>query len=405
MKYLCLYFQVHQPNRIRNIPFFQVTNQIPVFADNLNKVILKKVINNCYQPANNLLLSLIRKYPAFKISYSISGCALDQFEKYSPAMIKSFIRLTKTGNVCFLSETNNHSLAFIRDKDLFIQQIKAHQQKMQHIFGVQPEVFRNTELIYYDQIGTWVNELGYKGILMEGAFKVLKDRSPNQLYHHPQNSRFKLLLKNYKLSDHVAFRFSNHQWSRWPLTAEKFCHMIDTLPEEDQLINIFMDYETFGEHQKSSSGIFNFLSMLPKCVFNRKDITFVTPIEAIETIKSIDEINVKVPVSWADEERDLSPWLGNYLQKEAFDFLYDLKEKVEKVNQKELNYIWEYLQTSDHFYYMSTKKAPSYNIHQYFSPFGSPHEAFINFMNTVTNLDQRLDANLKGELQDNNRMN
>ena len=396
MKNVCLYFQVHQPFRLRQMSFFDITNDVPYFDEDLNKKIFTKVATNCYQPANQLLLGLLKKYPTFKITFSISGIVLDQIKKYTPHLIESFRTLLATGSVELLSETNSHSLAFVKSKNYFAAQVHAHEKKMQEVFAYRPKVFRNTELIYSNKIGAWVKSLGYSAMLTEGADKVLKGRSPNQLYHYPEARKFKLLLRNYKLSDDIAFRFSNQSWSGWPLTAEKFAGWIQGLPATENLINLFMDYETFGEHQWKSTGIFNFLEELPVCILRNKDGNFITPSEAVENLESKDIFQTITPISWADEQRDLSAWLGNHMQLEAFEFLYSLAEKVNKIDDFRISQIWNYLQTSDHFYYMSTKMLNDGTVHAYFSPYDSPHQAFTNYMNTLNNFEHQLDEILKG---------
>ena len=397
MRNICLYFQVHQPFRLRQMSFFDVTGDVPYFDENLNKSVLIKVAENCYQPANKLLLSLLRKYPDFKLTFSISGIALDQFQKYTPHLIEDFRKLLDTGSVEFLAETNSHSLASIKSQDHFVNDIQAHEKKMQEIFGYQPKIFRNTELIYSDQIGSWVKALGYKAMLAEGADKVLNGRSPNRLYHYPEARRFKLLLRNYRLSDDIAFRFSNQSWSEWPINAEKFAGWIESLPPNENIVNLFMDYETFGEHQWKDTGIFNFLEELPACILKNQKTRFVTPSEAIRRLRPKDVFRSIIPISWADEQRDLSAWLGNHMQLEAFDFLYSLVEKVNDLGDPTISQTWDYLQASDHFYYMSTKLSEDGTVHAYFSPYNSPHQAFTNYMNTLTNFEHRLDKMLKGQ--------
>lgn len=395
MKNICLYFQVHQPFRLKQMSFFDITSDVSYFDEDLNKKILTKVATNCYQPANQLLLNLLGEYSDFKITFCISGIMLDQLKKYAPQLIESFQQLLATGSVEFLSETNSHSLAFIKSKDLFTEQVRAHRKKMMETFNYKPRVFRNTELIYSHKIGGWIKSLGYKAMLTEGADKVLKGRSPNKLYHYPEARKFKLLLRNYRLSDDIAFRFSNRSWSGWPLTAEKFAGWIKKMPGSENLINLFMDYETLGEHQWKSTGIFKFIEALPAHFLKNQEGYFVTPSEAIGKLRAKAIFRTMAPISWADEQRDLSAWLGNHMQLEAFDFLYSLAEKVNKIDDHEISLTWDYLQASDHFYYMSTKMLNDGTVHAYFSPYKSPHQAFTNYMNTLTNFEYRLDAMLK----------
>ena len=395
MKHICLYFQVHQPFRLRQISFFNITNKVPYFDEALNKKILLKIAKNCYQPTNALFLDLLRQYPSLKLAFSISGTAIDQFKKYAPQVIESFQALLATGCVELLSETDSHALSCVKGREFFINEVIAHRQKVQEVFGHEPKIFRNTELIYSNKVGSWVKELGYQAILTEGADKVLNGRSPNHLYHHPTETKLKILLKNYRLSDDIAFRFSDRTWADWPLTAEKFSGWIHQLPESEEIINLFMDYETFGEHQWKSTGIFDFLKNLPGSILKNKNHVFVTPSEALAKLKSQNSFSANTPISWADEERDLSAWLGNNMQREAFDFLYALAKKVKKVNDVEISRIWDYLQTSDHFYYMSTKTLNDGAVHAHFSPYNSPHQAFTNYMHVLMNFEYQLDKLLR----------
>ena len=396
MKHICLYFQVHQPFRLKQMSFFDITSKVAYFDEELNKKIFDKVAAKCYEPANKLLLDLLKKYPEFKVTFSISGTMLDQFKRYAPHLIESFQKLVATGAVELLAETDSHSLAFVKSKDDFIGQVHAHEKKMLDTFAFRPKIFRNTELAYSNKIGNWIQSLGYKGILTEGADKVLNGRSPNRLYHYPEARKFKILLRNYRLSDDIAFRFSNSSWSGWPLTADKFAGWIKKLPANEKLINIFMDYETLGEHQWKTTGIFDFMQELPAQILKNNDSIFVTPSEALRKLRSKEIFSSITPISWADEQRDLSAWLGNHMQLEAFDFLYSLAGKVKKTTDHEIIQAWDYLQASDHFYYMSTKMSNDGTVHAYFSPYNSPHEAFTNYMNTLTNFEYRLDALLKG---------
>lgn len=396
MKNICFYFQVHQPFRLRKYHFFDIGNRHDYFDEHANENILKKVANNCYFPANALMLDLIRKYNGkFKIAYSISGTALDQFEMYLPELIDSFKALADTGCVEFLAETYSHSLSVLKSRDEFTRQVKAHSDKIFRLFGQTPVVFRNTELIYADAIGDLVAAMGYQGILAEGADRILGSRSPNYLYHHPNNAALRLLLKNYKLSDDIAFRFSDRNWGEWPLTTEKYVHWLNSISEGEDTINLFMDYETFGEHQWRDTGIFEFMYHLPEKVINGSEYRFVTPSENIKQNDPVAPISMPTPVSWADQERDLSAWLGNEIQDDAFDSLYQLEEKVKKCNDAAISRDWLYLQTSDHFYYMCTKYFADGDVHKYFNPYDSPYDAFINFMNVLTDFTMRVDKRVK----------
>ena len=351
-----------------------------------------KVAEKCYLPANKVLLDLIREHSKrFKVSFSISGTALDQFEMYAPEVLESFQRLAKTGCVEFLSETYSHSLSSLISPEEFKCQVKDHARKIEHLFGQTPSVFRNTELIYSDKIGSMVNEMVYKAMLTEGANHILGWQSPNFLYCSAANPKLKLLLKNFRLSDDIAFRFSQ---SGWNLTAEKFVNWLNAVPSGEEIINLFMDYETFGEHQWKETGIFEFLRSLPHHVFSSSGFDFVTPSEAIDKLQPVAQLSMPDPVSWADEERNLSAWLGNDIQDDAFESLYRLEKKVKKSNDIQLLRDWKYLQTSDHFYYMCTKFFADGDVHKYFNPYNSPYEAFINYMNVLSDFEKRINESI-----------
>lgn len=391
MKSICFYFQVHQPFRLRNYRFFDIGRNHSYFDDIQNAWICRRVADKCYLPTNKLMLDLIKQHNgAFKISYSISGVALDQFEKYTPEVIDSFRQLAETGCVEFLAETYTHSLAALKSKQEFIDQVKIHSRKIETLFGVKPKVFRNTELIYSDEIGNMVADMGFKAQLTEGAKHILGWRSPNYAYSHSNRNDFKLLLKNFQLSDDIAFRFSQHTWQGYPLTTEKYVDWLNNI-EKPQCINLFMDYETFGEHQWKETGIFEFLKHLPSRVLSHSKYTFNTPSELAETLNPVDKINVPYPISWADEERDLTAWLGNDLQDDAFDQIYELEEKIRKVDDLNFWIDWRYLQTSDHFYYMCTKWFSDGDVHKYFNHYDSPYDAYMNYANVLSDLRIRLD--------------
>lgn len=395
MKKLCFYFQVHQPFRLRTYRFFDIGNCNQYFDEHKNSSVMKKVAEKCYLPANKVLLDLIREHGnRFKISFSISGTAIDQFELYAPEVLRSFQELAATGCVEFLSETYSHSLSSLISTEEFNQQVKDHSRKIEQLFGQKPTIFRNTELIYSDKIGTLVSNLGFKTMLTEGADHILGWKSPNFLYSSSANPQLNLLLKNYRLSDDIAFRFSQSDWSGFPLCAEKFVGWLNSIPEKDEIINLFMDYETFGEHQWEETGIFNFLRSLPHHIFSSSQFSFVTPSEAVNSIEPIAQLSMPNPVSWADEERDLSAWLGNDIQDDAFESLYRLEHKVKKVKNESILRDWKYLQTSDHFYYMCTKFFADGDVHKYFNPYNSPYEAFINYMNVLSDFEERVNDNM-----------
>ena len=391
MKNICFYFQVHQPFRLKHFRFFDISQNQNYFDDKANHDIMRKVAEKCYLPANNLMLDLIKKYKGkFKISYSISGIALDQFELYAPDVLESFKKLAKTGCVEFLAETYAHSLASVISPEEFKRQVKQHESKIEKLFGQKPKVFRNTELVYSNHIGQMVSELGYKAMITEGADKVLTWQSPNHLYQSQTTPGLNLLLKNYKLSDDIAFRFSHKDWSEWPLTSEKFVNWLNNIQFNPEVVNLFMDYETFGEHQWEDSGIFEFMKLLPDRVLKHSEFGFVTPSEAAESLKPVNQLDIHNYISWADEERDLSAWLGNPYQDDAYESLYRLEQKVLDCTDEKIKQDWNYLQTSDHFYYMCTKFWADGDVHKYFSPYKTPHEAFINYMNVLVDFEERL---------------
>jgi len=401
MRTICFYFQVHQPFRFRRYRFFDIGNDHYYYDDYSNESILQKVAQKCYLPANALMLNLIKKHKGrFKIAYSISGIAMEQFRLYAPEVLDSFKKLADTGQVEFLSETYAHSLSSLKGREEFERQVKAHDQLIKENFGQEPKVFRNTELVYSDEIGAMVADMGFKAMLTEGAKHVLGWKSPNYLYCNAINPKMKLLLKNFKLSDDIAFRFSNKGWPEYPLTAEKYVEWLNQIPENEEVVNLYMDYETFGEHQWKETGIFEFLEALPGTVFKNSPFTFSTPSEVARKLQVVSAVNVPHPISWADEERDLTAWLGNELQQEAFDKLYSLSEKVNESNDDTIKQDFTYLQVSDHFYYMSTKFFSDGEVHSYFNPYNSPYDAFINYMNVLSDFEIRVNAAVRSGADD-----
>jgi alpha-amylase len=401
MPSICFYFQVHQPFRLKPFDCFSIGRNHFYEDEAKNREILNRVARKCYLPANHLLLTLIEKYQGdFKIAYSISGTALEQFEKYRPDVLRSFQALNETGCVEFLSETYYHSLSYLYAKEEFVRQVNQHKNKINELFGQQPTVFRNTELIYNNEIANFVSTLGYKGVICEGLDHVLGYRSPNFLYHPPGNYNIKCLLKNYKLSDDVAFRFSNRGWAEWPLTASKFAHWAHAAAGHGETINLFMDYETFGEHQWPETGIFAFLKHLPEAIYQHPDFDFKTPSEIIQAYEALDEYDVHPLSSWADMERDLSAWLGNSLQHDAVERVFSLEKPVHETGNQHLLNTWAKLTTSDHFYYMCTKYWNDGDVHKYFSPYNTPYDAYINYMNVLTDLEHvvELETNKSTEL-------
>lgn len=399
MRSICFYFQVHQPFRLRRYRFFDIGENHYYFDDYSNKAIMKKIADKCYIPASKILLEQIKKHKGkFKVAFSISGMAIEQFEMYAPHLLDIFKELADTGHVEFLAETYSHSLVSLHSKEGLIEQVNEHKKAVEKYFGISPKVFRNTELIYDDAIGQTVAEMGFKAMLTEGAKHILGWKSPNFLYYNVKNPKLKLLLKNFKLSDDIAFRFSNTAWSDYPLTAKKYLSWLKNIDSKEEIINLFMDYETFGEHQWEGSGIFDFLNSLPGEIIRDGEFSFETPTEVAVKHQPIAPMNVPYPISWADEERDLSAWLGNELQKEAFGKLYRLAPEVATISDPEIQAVWKRLQASDHFYYMSTKVHADGAVHQYFNPFGSPYDAFINYMNVISDFTIRIE-NAKKDLK------
>ncbi|HKI87408.1 MAG TPA: glycoside hydrolase family 57 protein [Draconibacterium sp.] len=393
MKSVCLFFQVHQPFRHRRYRFFDIGNDHYYYDDYANETIMRRVAENSYLPTNKMLLKLADKLEGkFKVSFSITGLALEQFELYAPEVIESFQKLAKTGCVEFLSETYSHSLSSLKDKEIFKQQIKLHDERIFGFFGHRPRVFRNTEMIYSDEIGAQIADMGYHAMLTEGAKHILGWKSPNFLYVNAINPRLKILMRNFKLSDDISFRFSNSNWSEFPLTAEKFVNWLGKLNSNEEVVNLFLSYNSFGERQTKESGIFDFLENLPKNIIAHPELRFATPSEVAEELQPVSAVSVPHPISWADEERDLTAWLGNEMQKEAFEKLYNLRKQMQKCSDRELNKDWNYLQVSDHFYYMSTKYYSGGEDRSGFNPFSSPYEAFINYMNVLSDFKIRLNS-------------
>ena len=386
MKTVCLYFQVHQPWRLKVYRFFNIGKDHNYLDDFTNRAIMQKVARQCYLPMNALLLKLIKENKgAFKCSFSITGSAVEQFRAYAPEVLDSFRALAETGCVEFLAETYSHSLAALSSKEDFVEQVKLHTKMIKEEFGKKPVAFRNTELIYSDEIGSMVSELGFKTVLAEGAKHVMGWKSPDYIYTNAIDNRLRVLLRNYKLSDDIAFRFSNQGWDQYPLTADKFAQWI--ADENGEVINLFIDYETFGEHQKATTGIFDFMKALPKAVLKKGDICFSTVSEAAKASQPVGVLHCPHVMSWADEERDVTAWLGNELQNEAFSKLYALKDKVKSLKNADFDYVWNFMQTSDHFYYMATKWLSDGDVHSYFNPYGSSYEAFINYMNVLSDFE------------------
>ncbi|MBI3485397.1 polysaccharide deacetylase family protein [Candidatus Daviesbacteria bacterium] len=396
MPSICFYFQVHQPFRVKKYRIFDIGLDHNYFnqlgENNLNNLqVLKKVATKSYLPTNHLLLELLKKYPDFKISFSISGVLLEQFSKFLPEVVESFQALAATKKVEFLAETYYHSLSFLYSQAEFISQVELHQKQIKKIFNQRPKVFRNTELIYNNDLAKLIESLGYIGILTEGVDRILGWQSPNFLYHPKNLKKIKLLLKNYKLSDDIAFRFSSKDWMEYPLTAPKYASWISSINGSGEIVNLFMDYETFGEHQWVDTGIFEFLKALPGEILKNPDNNFVTPTQALKKYPARGELDIPEFISWADIERDLSAWVSNSMQEDGLKKLYELEGKIKQTKDQNLLDDWRKLQTSDHFYYMCTKWFNDGDVHKYFNPYESPYDAFICFMNVLNDLKLRLE--------------
>lgn len=393
-KAIVLYLHVHQPYRIRHYTVFDTGAQHDYFdaayeARESNERILKKVAEKSYLPTNARLFELLKQNPQFKLSLSMSGVAIEQMERWAPEALKSFQKLCETGRVEILAETYHHSLAFFYSREEFEIQVRMHREKVEETFGQTPKVFRNTELSYNNDLARWADQAGYKGILTEGWDPVLDWRSPNFVYRPAGTGNIRLLMKNYKLSDDIAFRFGDRDWAEWPLTADKFSHWMSE-DRDATNFNLFMDYETFGEHQWEESGVFDFLEHLPREWLKTNGNTFMTVSEVIDSFEPVGEIDVPHIITWADTERDLSAWTGNAMQGNSIHSLYNLADKIINTGDWALIEDWRRLQTSDHFYYMCTKWFNDGDIHAYFSPYETPYEAYMNFMNAYRDLQFRL---------------
>lgn len=400
MRSICFYFQVHQPFRLRTYRFFDIGKNQYYFDEYYNRTIMRRIAEKSYLPMNELLMGLIEEYGAqFRISLSFSGIAIEQMEVYAPEVLDSFKKLIATGQVEVLGETYAHSLSALKDMTEFKKQISSHTEKIQKTFGVSPVTFRNTELIYSDEIGAQVADMGFSLMLTEGAKHVLGWKSPNYMYANAINPKLKVLLRNFRLSDDISLRFSQQNWSEWPLTTEKFVGWLNEINPKEEVVNIFMDYETFGEYQWAGSGIFDFMKVLPAAILSKTDLKFATPGQLAHTLQPVSAIHVPYPISWTDEERDLTAWMGNNMQNEALERLYDLTSKVQHIHDEELLRDWNYLQASDHFYFMSTKWFSDGGLHAHFNHYPSPYEAYINYMNVLADFSIRVENQSAGFLE------
>ncbi len=385
MKAICFYFHIHQPYRLKKYRFFDIGNDHYYFDDFNNDEIITRVARNSYIPATQMLLDIIKNNgKKFKVAFSISGTAIEQLQQYVPEFIDLLKELVATGCVEFLSETFAHSLASLKDLDEFRRQVEHHDEIIYQLFGQKPKVFRNTELMYDDEIATWVSGLGLKGMVTEGAKHILGWKSPNYLYASESAPKLKLLLRNSKLTEDITVRFNNTDWDSYPLTADKYMNWIADLPQEEQIINICMNYETFGEMIPRESGIFEFFKALPMYAA-QKGIEFWTPSEAITRLKPVSHVSVPYPMSWSGEARDTAAWQGNLLQQEAINKLFAVAERVSLCEDRRLKADYYRLQSSDHFYYMNTSGVYA------FSPYGTPYEAFTNYMNVLSDFIVRVE--------------
>ena len=390
MKNICFYFQIHQPFRLKRYRFFNIGRDHYYFDDYANEDILQQIAARSYVPANRMLLDLVNQYKGkFKVAFSISGVALEQLEIFAPEVIDGFRDLANTGQVEFLTETYAHSLASLFDPEEFRNQVQQHAERIEMLFGMKPTVVRNTELIYSDEIAEMVSDMGYTKMITEGAKHVLGWKSPNYVYQAATRPEMKLLLKNSRFSDDITYRFSNYSWHEYPLTAEKFISWIVATPPEEEFINLFMNYETLGNLQPAHTGIFEFFKALPRFAME-SGIGFTTPGEAMDGHEAVGTMLVPNTISWSDEERDVSGWLGNKLQQSALKSLYEVGERVRLCTDRRLKQDWIYLQSSDHFYYMSTKHFGTGQSQ--FSPYMSPYDAFNNYMNVLSDFIARVRA-------------
>ena len=392
---VCPYFHVHQPYRVKRYRVFDIGNDTEYFNDQSgtdldNRFIVEKVANKSYRPTNAVLEELLERHPEFRFSLSFSGTVLDQFEEYAPDVLDSFQRIISSGRVEVLADTYHHSLAFFYSQPEFERQVAQHAKRVKQLFGVTPRVFRNTELSYRNDLAKWCEDHGYLGIMAEGWDKYLGWRSPNYVYRPIGCSKIKVLLKNYKLSDDVAFRFGNREWASYPLNAETYANWVHAHHGDGQTINLFMDYETFGEHQWEDTGIFNFLRHLPETLMRHPDTSFKTASETCESYDPIGDYDVPDILTWADTDRDLTAWTGNDIQRDAIHATYGMEKDVLATEDTRLIEMWRKLQTSDHFYYMCTKWSNDGDVHAYFSPYQSPYDAYIAFMNALSDLQLRV---------------
>ncbi|WP_289089791.1 glycoside hydrolase family 57 protein [uncultured Bacteroides sp.] len=389
MKTICLYFEIHQIIHLKRYRFFEIGSDHYYYDDFANEQGINEIAERSYIPALNTLIQMAKENEgAFKVALSISGVALEQLEIYAPSVIELLHELNSTGCCEFLCEPYSHGLSSLANEDCFKEEVTRMRKKIKDYFGQEPKVFRNSSLIYDNEIGGMVANMGFKGMLIEGAKHVLGWKSPHYLYHCVENPNLKLLMRDFKLSDDISLRFSNSEWSEYPLFADKYIGWIDSMPESEQVINIFMELSALGYFQPLSSNILDFIKALPICA-KQKGITFSTPTEIVSKLKSVDAMDVPYPMSWVDEERDISPWLGNVMQREAFNKLYSVAERVYLCQDKRIKQDWDYLQASNNFRFMTTKDSGvAFNRGIYDSPF----DAFTNYMNILGDFIKRVNS-------------
>lgn len=392
MPSIVFYFKVHQPERLKHYTVFDIGEEKNYFDDERNKYYLDRIVKKCYQPTLEILLDLVRKTEGkFKFTLGITGILLENLKKHHPYIIKLLQDLSKTGSVEFSGENYYHSLSSLYSLKEFKEQVLLHKKLIKNLFNFEPKVFANTELIYFDDLAKTVKDLGFEAILAEGVPWILEWRSPAFIYEDPQKN-LKILLRHYKLSDDISFRFSARWWEEWPLTAEKYASWLNSFNGNGEVLNLFMDFETFGEHQWEETGIFDFLKALPFEVFKYKDLEFALPSEVIKKYPVRGIFSSSKPITWADTERDLTAWLGNEMQQECLEMLFSLEKEIPFF----LKEVWRKLQTADHFYYMCTKWFSDGDVHKYFSPYETPYDAYLNFRNVLEDLKLRINqSNVK----------
>ncbi len=399
MKNVCFYFKIHQPFRLKRYRFFDIGNSNYYFDDFANDEIISRLVEQSYSPMVDTLLDIIKENGnSFKCAISITGTAIEQIERYAPEFNDKLRKLADTGCVEFLSETYSHSLSSLKDSEEFMRDVKMHDTLIKRLYGQTPKVFTNTELIYDDDIALLISSMGFKTALTVGAKHILGWKSPNYVYKAASSPSLKLLITNDKLAEDISLRFASTDWAEYPLTADKYVDWISSLPEEEQVVNLYFSMDTFGSFLPKDSGIFDFMRALPRFA-KEKGVVFAKPSEVVDKLKPVSELAIPYPISGIDETRDVSAWKGNDLQREALDKLFSVSERVSLCNDRRLKQDWEYLQSSDHFYYMSTKKITEGAAHFSFSPYDSAFSAFTNYMNVLADFLVRVQEQFPEEIE------